>query len=129
MVKEGKRKISLRKNDHGRGFKRTSKQWENSFADHLGKFIDRLSMRDVLYGLTFLGTAFTIHQFLPKAQSIIPEDKWQIGPFVYVDRPVAEVAWIAESMAAAYMLLKLDVDDIVSAANIGTRIVSSIVGL
>lgn len=118
-----------KKNDHGRGFKRTNKQWENSFADHVGKFIDRLSMRDVLYGLTFLGTAFTVHQFLPKAPSIWPLDKWQIGPFVYVDRPEAEICWVAESMAAAYMLLKLDVDDIVSAANIGARIAGSIVGL
>lgn len=115
MVKE-------KKSDHGRGFKRTKKQWENSFSDHLGKFLDRLSMRDVLYGLTFLGMSFTVHQILPKAESIMPPGKWQIAPFVYADREVAEICWIAESMAAAYLLLKLDVDDIVSAARLASTI-------
>lgn len=124
MVKEKKKK-----NDHGRGFKRTKKQWENSVADHIGKFVDKLTLRDVLYGLTFAGTAFTVYHLLPKAPSIYPEGKWQIAPFVYADKEVAQVCWVAESMAAAYMLLKLDVDDIVSGAKIAGSILSKTIGL
>jgi hypothetical protein len=42
-----------KKNSHGHGFRRSKKQWENSIADHLGKFVDRLTMTDVLNGIAF----------------------------------------------------------------------------
>lgn len=114
--------VKRKKSDHGSGFKRSKKQWENSVGDHIGKFIDRLSVRDILYGLTFLGMSFTIHQLLPKAESIMPQGLWQIAPFVYAERNVAEVCWVAESMAAAYMLLKLDTDDVVSASKLASKV-------
>jgi len=53
-------KKKVKKNDHGRGFKRTQKQWENSFADHVGKFIDRLHVDDLLMiGLAIQGVRVT----------------------------------------------------------------------
>jgi len=51
--------VKGKKNDHGRGFKRTQKQWENSFSDHLGKFIDRLTEVDKIV-LALLGGYSTV---------------------------------------------------------------------
>lgn len=110
MVKEKKKK-----NDHGRGFKRSEKQWGNSIADHIGKFIDKLTLRDILYGVSFMAGAFMVHTLLPKNENWLKRDTWQIAPFVYVDRETAENVWIAESLVGSYMLLKVDADDITSA--------------
>jgi hypothetical protein len=33
---------------HGKGFKRTRQEWENSIADHIGKIIDNLTMDDMI---------------------------------------------------------------------------------
>ncbi|GAH91058.1 unnamed protein product, partial [marine sediment metagenome] len=43
MVKRKKKP----KSKHGEGFTRTKKQWENSFADHVGKIIDNSSLKDI----------------------------------------------------------------------------------
>jgi len=62
-----------KKNDHGRGFKRTQKQWENSFSDHLGKFIDRLTFTDVLNIAAFSATAITTYRTV----SFLAEQEWK----------------------------------------------------
>ncbi|MBA7534788.1 hypothetical protein ES705_27037 [subsurface metagenome] len=110
MVKEKKLK-----SDHGRGFKRTQKQWENSAADHIGKFVDKLTVRDLLYGASFLAGAFMIHTLLPKAENWLEPGTFQIAPFVYAKKETAEMVWVAESLVGSYMLLKIDADDITSA--------------
>lgn len=120
---------SKTKNDHGRGFKRTDKQWQNSICDHIGKFIDKLTVRDVIYGLSFAGAAFTAYQLLPKAENWLQPGTFQIAPFVYAEKNTAQAVWVAESMIAAYMVLKIDVDDVASAARGVSSLVTSGLGI
>jgi len=90
--------VKGKKNDHGRGFKRTQKQWENSFADHVGKFIDRLTFTDVLNIIAFSGGAYATYQGITKAAEVseaIPD--WlkfisPLSPFLYQLVIPAEVA-------------------------------------
>ena len=90
--------VKGKKNDHGRGFKRTQKQWENSFSDHLGKFIDRLTFTDVLNIIAFSGGAYATYQGITKAAEVseaIPD--WlkiisPLSPFLYQIVVPTEVA-------------------------------------
>jgi len=58
------------KNDHGRGFQRSAKQWENSIADHVGKFVDRLTFTDVLNMMAFGGGAYATYYGITKAAEV-----------------------------------------------------------
>lgn len=78
-----------KKNDHGRGFKRTTKQWENSFSDHFGKFIDRLTFTDFLNMVAFAGGSYATYKGITAMGDIsqaIPD--WlkiisPLSPFLY----------------------------------------------
>lgn len=68
MAKEKKKLLDLAKSlakRHGSGFKRTQKQWENSLADHIGNFGDRLTFDDLIAiavgGWAALHTQHPIH--------------------------------------------------------------------
>ena len=55
-------KKKKKKSKHGEGFRRTKKQWEASAADHIGKFIDRLTFTDVLNVIAFSGGAYATYK-------------------------------------------------------------------
>jgi len=44
-----------------KGLTRTKKEWEESFAGHIGKLIDRTSLDDVLRLILFAGGTVTLH--------------------------------------------------------------------
>ena len=58
------------RSDHGRGFQRSPKQWENSIADHVGKFVDRLTFTDVLNMMAFAGGAYATYYGITKAAEV-----------------------------------------------------------
>ena len=116
MVKKPKKQ----KSKHGEGFTRTKKQWENSFSDHLGKFIDRLTFTDVLNIVAFSGGAYATYQGITKAAEIseaIPD--WlkiisPLSPFLYqivipteIAKSINEVDKIVLSLLGGYSTVKL----------------------
>lgn len=116
MVK-GKKKDSRA---HGHGFTRTKKQWENSFSDHVGKFIDRLTFTDVLNIVAFSGGAYATYQGITKAAEVsaaIPDWlKWisPLSPFLYqlviptqIAADLSEVDKIVLALLGGYSTVKL----------------------
>lgn len=78
---------------HGSGFKRTQKQWESSIADHIGNFVDRITIEHLLEILGFAGLFYTYYQ-------------WEKD-----DRPLEEVvAWALPQASIDYLLLKSRTD-------------------
>ena len=111
---------TIKKNDHGRGFKRTQKQWENSFSDHLGKFVDRLTFTDVLNIIAFSGGTYATYQGITKAAEVseaIPD--WlkiisPLSPFLYqivipteVAANMTEVDKVVLALLGGYSTVKL----------------------
>ena len=107
-------------NDHGRGFTRTKKQWENSFSDHVGKFVDRLTFTDVLNIVAFSGGAYATYQGITKAAEVsaaIPD--WlkiisPLSPFLYqivipteVAANMNEVDKVVLALLGGYSTVKL----------------------
>lgn len=70
MVKKGNRTGQLRKTDHGRGFERTKKQWENSISDHVGKIIDNIDANQVMKFAAWAAGAYLIWDTAKKAREI-----------------------------------------------------------
>jgi len=56
--------MSLTKNDHGRGFRRSRKQWEASFADHIGEFIDKIQLSDIQRTMAIAAGTYSIHRLM-----------------------------------------------------------------
>ena len=79
--KNKKKLAAFRKNDHGKGFTRTKKQWENSFADHVGKFIDRLTFTDVLNAAVFGASAITVYKSFDVIEAIGHSPTWWATAF------------------------------------------------
>jgi len=115
MVKEKKKKSK-----HGEGFTRTKKQWEASFADHVGKFIDRLTFTDVLNIIAFSGGAYATYQGITKAAEVseaIPDWlKWisPLSPFLYqlviptqIAADLSEVDKVVLALLGGYSTVKL----------------------
>ena len=107
-------------NDHGRGFKRTGKQWENSFCDHLGKFMDRLTFTDILNIVAFSAGSYATYQGIQKAAEVadvIPD--WlkiaaPLSPFLYqivipteVAKHMSEVDKVVLALLGGYSTVKL----------------------
>jgi len=57
-----------------KGFRRSQKQWEESTAEHIGKFIDKITINDIMKGSAFLGGAYLVHEFItnPYAPLVSP---------------------------------------------------------
>lgn len=113
-----------------KGFTRSQKEWEESIAAHIGRFIDRLSVRDVVYGVTFGLGAWHVYNLIPKKVWVIENPKtgekkyvsmsWGgYCPYGYhcyeeeTDRFMLPHA--AMACLGTYMLMKTDVSDIVGA--------------
>ena len=117
MVKEKPKK---KKSKHGKGFTRTKKQWENSFADHLGKFVDRLTFTDILNIFAFTSGAYATYWGITKAAEVsemIPD--WlryiaPLSPFLYqitipsdVAQKMTEMDKIVLALIGGYSTVKL----------------------
>lgn len=82
-------KGNRRRSSHGSGFRRTARQWENSIADHLGKFVDRLTFTDVLNMVAFSAGSIATYKGIEAAAGVagaIPDWlKWisPLSPFLY----------------------------------------------
>lgn len=116
-------KSSARKSkryDHGRGFSRSKKQWENSIADHVGMFIDRLTFTDVLNVIAFSGGAYATYFGIQKAAevaNVIPD--WlkiisPLSPFLYqivvpteVAKNMSELDKVVLAMLGGYSTVRL----------------------
>ena len=109
-----------KKNDHGRGFKRTRKQWENSISDHIGKFVDRLTMTDVLNIFAFTCGAYATYRGIEAAagvSEVIPDWlKWvsPLSPFLYqlvvpteTAKNMNEIDRVVVSLLGGYSTVKL----------------------
>ena len=118
--KNKKKLAAFRKTDHGKGFTRTKKQWENSFADHVGKFIDRLTFTDFLNIVAFSGGAYATYQGITKAAEVseaIPDWlKWisPLSPFLYqlviptqIAADLSEVDKVVLALLGGYSTVKL----------------------
>ena len=108
------------KSVHGNGFTRTKKQWERSVSDHAGKFIDRMTVSDVLNLVAFGSGAYATYFGITKAaeiSEIIPD--WlkiisPLSPFLYqivipteVAKNMSEMDKIILSLIGGYSLVKL----------------------
>jgi hypothetical protein len=105
----------------GKGFKRTKKQWENSIADHVGKFVDRLTMTDVLNGLVFAAGTYGTYKGicgLAEVSGAIPDwIKWIYGPaspFLYqliggseAAKSLSELDRVILAVIGGYSMVKL----------------------
>lgn len=69
MVKKAQRKKKP-KGSHGHGFKRTSDEWQNSFADHIGKFVDRLTATDLMNMAIFGAGSYVTWRALETGEAI-----------------------------------------------------------
>ena len=109
-----------KRNNHGRGFKRTKKQWESSAATHIGKFIDRMTTSDVLNLIVFGAGAYATYKGIEAAAEvtqIIPDWlKWlsPLSPFFYqivipteVAAKMSETDKIVASIIGGYSMVKL----------------------
>lgn len=117
----------------------------DSIAAHIGKMIDKLTVRDIIYATTFGFGAYSIYQLLPKTVWVIKnnttgEEKilplaWSgYAPFGWTGsvRDKTEVGVlptfeIGESLLAAYMLMKTDLSDVKSAFGAIHGIVSKVI--
>lgn len=70
MVKGKKTQKKSPSTDHGRGFKRTQKQWENSFCDHVGKIIDNTKATDYMKIAAWAAGSYLIFDTAKKAREI-----------------------------------------------------------
>jgi len=108
------------KNDHGRGFRRSPKQWENSIADHVGKFVDKITVTDALNIVAFAGGAYATYYGINKAAEIskgIPD--WfkilsPLSPLAYqlvipteVAKAMSETDKIVLALLGGYSTVKL----------------------
>jgi len=118
MAKKPKKKRP--RSAHGEGFTRTKKQWENSFSDHLGKFIDRLTFTDVLNIFAFSGGAYATYKGIEAAAGVadvIPDWlKWvsPLSPFLYqlvipteAAKNMNEVDKVVMALLGGYSTVKL----------------------
>jgi len=113
---KGKKK----KSKHGEGFKRTKKQWENSAAAHIGKFLDRMTTSDLLNLVAFGTGAYATYFGITKAadiSAVIPD--WlkiisPLSPFLYqivipteVAANLSETDKIVLALIGGYSTVKL----------------------
>ena len=114
------KKIRKKKSKHGEGFKRTKKQWENSAAAHIGRFLDRMTTSDLLNLIAFGTGAYATYYGITKAAEVsemIPD--WlrfiaPLSPFLYqftipvdVAQKLTEMDKIVLALIGGYSTVKL----------------------
>ena len=57
-----------------KSFTRSNKEWEESITGHIGKFIDKITVDEIMKGSAFLGGAYLVHEFItnPYAPLVSP---------------------------------------------------------
>jgi hypothetical protein len=109
---------------------------------HVGKIIDNMSPRDLVYILAYGSAVYVSYVALAKfhalIESLIPKDPWQfinefLFSFGYIPTKIVgalaapiklDSNVLAEAMVAGYMLLKIDVGDVASAISKVTSIIA-----
>lgn len=97
-------------------------QAADSAIDHMGRIIDKTGPRDVVYIIAYLAAVDLSYQALKAVQtSVLP---WMIRTlFPWLPQPLpegpVEIDWrvLSMSFVVAYMILKIDVEDVASALN------------
>lgn len=112
--------LSKQSNKHGSGFHRTPRQWENSIATHIGKFVDRMTTSDILNLIIFGAGSYATYRGLEAAKATaeaIPD--WlkflsPLSPFLYqlvipteTARNMTDVDKIIFSLIGGYSMIKL----------------------
>ena len=100
----------------------------DSATDHIGQLLDSTNMRDYIYLASFLGAVYLAYITLKKVTMTFPTWISMVIPILglvgtfkgeSVIPPITteELDWstLAQSMVIAYILLKIDADDIASA--------------
>ena len=105
-----------------KGFKRSAKQWEESIATHIGKFIDRLTVNDILNVLAFGSASFAAYMGIEAIEKVADSVDLSallltlspaLTPFVpYIlfkkaDGKISPAGKIIPSILAGYAVVKL----------------------
>ena len=116
--------VKGKKNDHGRGFKRTKKQWENSFCDHVGKIIDNLDANQIMKIVAWASGSYLIFTTVKAAREIPMvraagtiaskiEEIFLGAPlapapadWTPADELRADIEWALASMLASYVVIE-----------------------
>lgn len=114
----------------------------DSFINHLGNFMDKITVRDVIYGATYVAAVIRIYEltshlhfplkYIPGLGMIFPgialEAMKETGLYPEEEKEEEKINWavLCESMIAAYMLLKIDVSDVAGAISAISGIVAKV---
>lgn len=105
-----------------KGFSRSAKEWEESIAGHLGKFIDKLTLTDIMNIAAFASTSYLSYTAIKKIEKA-EFPAWLnalafLSPVGYIWKTLLEISStgaqmmseeqkIATSLLAGYTALKL----------------------